>query len=311
MRGTLGRLTVAMLGVVLGGCVSSEMMQFAPSDPPLRPLVLGEPVQGEFDAIDPVWMKKYPWTRIRHRYWMEAPAGTLVTVRVRSAGPAVAVSIKDRKTPSAWSGDGTFAADSQPQYEDHNGPHAELIVRLPKPGDEGGYLVEVASAEPGSYTLEVVKGAGLTREWWQVPTPLPASEGKYLSPFRQDGSLAEWVSKGLTAKRDTDLAQSLGKTAARVTQGARAGEAGELVGYVVGHAIAVQRAGGWESIRAGSDASFASLDDLALYLHVNYSGDPRYMQVLQQSYGIFPDLERWMAEYLYCYPFFGKACRKH
>ena len=138
----------------------------------------------------------------------------------------------------------------------------------------------------------MTEGIAPNLQLWDVPTPLSLKQGEYPSPFRKDGTLAPWVGKVLTNSAGTGgLVGSVGAQTTQALLGTSAGAAGRQVGKLITSKVAVNAAGGWEAIRAGSDYAFASHMDLALYLHLKYLTDPRYSQAIQALEVLYPGFE--------------------
>ena len=132
-----------------------------------------------------------------------------------------------------------------------------------------------------------------------APPPLPNNSGKYMAPYTSDGVVAEWVDKAVKAKMGAAVGGHVGAYA-----GQKAleqvpfigGFIGQKAGEKIGREVAINAAGGWESIKQSSDLSFNSVDDLAVWMYAKFSGNEHYQDVLAATQGIYPDLqERYSA----------------
>lgn len=131
-----------------------------------------------------------------------------------------------------------------------------------------------------------------------APDPIYGNTGKYMSPFTEDGTVAPWVEKGMSASVGASVGGAVGAYA-----GQKAleqvpffgGFLGSKAGNAAGREIAIKAAGGWEFIKSSSDLSFNSLNDMARYLHATNSGHPQYAKVLKATYGIYPEFQQNMA----------------
>ncbi|GAB5560328.1 MAG: hypothetical protein SynsKO_19750 [Synoicihabitans sp.] len=149
-------------------------------------------------------------------------------------------------------------------------------------------------------TMEIAKpGAVLA-----IPEPRQDTEGKYISPYLADGSLAPWARKGMGAAAGVAgtvggkmLADEAGKQAGKALANKvpGAGALGSLFGRKASKKLTdtatVKAVGGWDYIKSTSDISFDSVMDLAVYLHANHAAvDPEYGMALAATMGIHPRL---------------------
>jgi hypothetical protein len=126
------------------------------------------------------------------------------------------------------------------------------------------------------------------------PTPIADNSGAFLSPYRCDGTPTEWSEKAMSAAAGGAAGGMVGDKAA----GALAGKV-PFVGGLFGKKVkekaqstgAVMAAGGWDSIKASSDMSFASLDDMAVYLHAKHSAETDYAQRVAAAFSIYPEFQ--------------------
>jgi len=130
-------------------------------------------------------------------------------------------------------------------------------------------------------------------EHLHAPEPRADTDGRYLNPYTRDGVVAEWVDKAVNARMGAAVGSSVGAYAgqAMVEQiPVLGGWLGGKVGERAGREIAIQSSGGWEYIRATSDASFDDVNDFAVYLYVSHSEHPHYDDVLRTIKSIYPEL---------------------
>jgi hypothetical protein len=127
-----------------------------------------------------------------------------------------------------------------------------------------------------------------------APTPIEGSAGQYASPYTSDGVTAGWVTKSMQIKAGGQVG-----TVAGNYLGQKAAEkipfvgsfVGKKVGGMAGRSLALQSIGGEEFIRSSTDLSFNSLNDMAVFIYVNYSTTPDYPKVLEATYAIYPEFQ--------------------
>ncbi len=127
-----------------------------------------------------------------------------------------------------------------------------------------------------------------------APQPILGNSGKYMSPFTEEGTVAPWVEKGKAASAGSNVGGFLGAQAGQrlASQIPFFGSfLGQQVGEIAGRSVALQMAGGEEFIRANSDMSFATVQDLAVYMYAKNSSHKDYAEALKLTQGIYPDLE--------------------
>lgn len=127
-----------------------------------------------------------------------------------------------------------------------------------------------------------------------APQPIEGNSGKYMSPYTSDEVVAEWVDKAINAK----VGASVGSVAGRYA-GEKAmenvpfvgGFLGKSLGESMGRKIALESVGGEAFIKASSDLSFNSVNDLALYMFIEHSQRENYAAVLSATKEIYPELK--------------------
>jgi hypothetical protein len=135
----------------------------------------------------------------------------------------------------------------------------------------------------------------------KVPKPRKDTKGKYISPYRADGTLAPWAEKAMAGSAAAALGNKAGdelgklaseKLASKVPGGAVLGSLfGKKAKKTLAETAAVKAVGGWDYIKETSDMSFNSTMDLAVYMHVNYAGsDSDFAKAMGAAMGIYPRL---------------------
>ncbi|MCX5660489.1 MAG: hypothetical protein NTW19_12310 [Planctomycetota bacterium] len=143
-------------------------------------------------------------------------------------------------------------------------------------------LVGCAAATPMPTPQEVL-----------LPTPISGNTGKYMSPYKANGTPTPWVDKAILAKLAGNVGKEAGKKGGEMALNQvpiAGGLLGGMAGKETGRQIAVAAAGGWDFINSSSDLSFNSLDDLAVYLYAKHSSDAKYRDAIESTEGIYPDL---------------------
>ncbi|MEO3879438.1 hypothetical protein [Rheinheimera fenheensis] len=128
-----------------------------------------------------------------------------------------------------------------------------------------------------------------------APPAIMDNSGEYMSPFTSDGVVAEWVDKAVNAKAGASIGGMAGAYAGqKLAENIPfiGGFIGEAVGNTLGREVALNMSGGEEFIRSTSDISFHNLNDMAVWLYVNYSANPHYQDALDSTFAIYPDLQQ-------------------
>ncbi len=126
-----------------------------------------------------------------------------------------------------------------------------------------------------------------------APTPLVDGTGKYFCPYTSDGVLTEWVDKAIDIKIGAQIGGLVGaELANRVIDELTV--VGSLIGKKVGEQIGTQAAikaiGGMDYIKNTSDLSFATIEDMALYLYVKHASHKHYKAALEATVVVYPEL---------------------
>ncbi len=134
-----------------------------------------------------------------------------------------------------------------------------------------------------------------------VPEPRSDTEGEYISPYRADGTIADWATKAIGGAAGAALGNLAGdqlgdlaseSLADKVPGGAVLGSLfGRKAKKALAETAAVKAVGGWDYIKETSDLSFDSSMDLAVYLHANYAGvDPDFANAVGAAMSVYPRL---------------------
>jgi hypothetical protein len=129
----------------------------------------------------------------------------------------------------------------------------------------------------------------------KAPQPIVGNTGKYMSPYTEDGTVAAWVEKGKSASAGASVGAFVGAQAGqKLAENIPfvGGMLGQAIGESAGRAIALKMVGGEEFIRANSDLSFNSVNDLAVYMYATNSNHKDYQEALKLTQEIYPDLKQ-------------------
>lgn len=127
-----------------------------------------------------------------------------------------------------------------------------------------------------------------------APKPIIGNSGKFMSPYTEDGTVAAWVEKGRNASAGANIGGFVGAQAgAKLAENIPfvGGILGQHIGETAGRAIAVKMAGGEEFIRANSDLSFNSVNEMAVYMYAKNSTHKDFAEALKLAQEIYPELK--------------------
>ena len=127
-----------------------------------------------------------------------------------------------------------------------------------------------------------------------APQPIAGNGGAFMSPFTEDGTVAPWVEKGKAARAGSAVGSFLGAQAGQKLAEQIpfiGGMIGEKVGASAGRAVALQMVGGEEFIKANSDISFSTVQELAVYMYAKNSAHKDYPEALALTQEIYPELK--------------------
>jgi hypothetical protein len=130
-----------------------------------------------------------------------------------------------------------------------------------------------------------------------APTPLTDKSGKFCCPYDEEGHLVGWANKAIGAQVGAAVGSKVGEKAggavlSKVPFGGLLSGAAKKKGKELGALAAV---GGPDFVKSSSTISFNSLEDLSLYLHLNFAANPEYVKGLAAALAIYPDLEKTYA----------------
>jgi hypothetical protein len=131
------------------------------------------------------------------------------------------------------------------------------------------------------------------------PNPIQGNSGNLMCPFTSDGTVAPWMNKAYTARFGAAIGKAVGayagKKAAEQVTGMIpfvGGYLGDKAGEAIGREAALAACGGRDFIKQTSDQSFNEVDDLAVFMYVNYSTRPDYPKIYQLTCDVYPKLEK-------------------
>lgn len=127
-----------------------------------------------------------------------------------------------------------------------------------------------------------------------APMPIAGNTGTYMSPFTEDGTVALWVEKGKSARAGSAVGGFLGAQAGQKLAGQIpfiGGMIGQTVGDTIGRKVALEMVGGEAFIKANSDISFRTVQDLAVYMYAKNSAHKDFAEALALTQEIYPDLK--------------------
>ncbi|KQQ96877.1 hypothetical protein [Massilia sp. Leaf139] len=128
----------------------------------------------------------------------------------------------------------------------------------------------------------------------KAPQPIVGNSGKFMSPYTEDGTVAAWVEKGRNASIGANLGGFVGAQAGqKVAEQIPfvGGLIGQKLGETAGRAIAIKMAGGEEFIRANSDLSFNTVNEMAVYMYAKNSTHKDFAEALKLAQDIYPELK--------------------
>ncbi|QKO21142.1 PDZ domain-containing protein [Rhodoferax sp. BAB1] len=145
-----------------------------------------------------------------------------------------------------------------------------------------------------------------------APRPIAGNSGRFFSPYTSTGAMAMWVIPQQAAPGgNSEIAGTVGSQVGKQV-GSKLLDfvpfgLGSAVGAQLGDSMARNAAGGGgqttttspESVRAQSDLSFNTLDELAAYLYAQHSARADYGQALERTFAVYPELRRLYPHAIY------------
>jgi hypothetical protein len=145
--------------------------------------------------------------------------------------------------------------------------------------------------------IQAATGAGAAPAEPVAPEPLKPDNkaGKFFLPFDAEGNLTGWAEKAISAQVGSAVGAKAGEKAGSMVA-SKVPLAGGLLamgakkkGKEMGAIAAV---GGAKFIKESSTYSFASVEDLSLYMHLNCSSSPDYIKGFAAAMALYPELEK-------------------
>lgn len=142
--------------------------------------------------------------------------------------------------------------------------------------------------------VAAVAGAASTPAGPVAPAPLADKSGKFFAPYDSNGVLTAWADKALSAHVGAAIGAKAGEKAGTMAASKIPLAGGFLAmgakkkGKELGALAAV---GGADFVKQSSSYSFRSVQDLAVYMHLNYAGKPDYLKAFAAALAVYPDLE--------------------
>ncbi len=128
-----------------------------------------------------------------------------------------------------------------------------------------------------------------------APQPVANKGGKFFAPYDANGQLTAWANKALAANVGAAVGAKAGEKAGQMAA-SRIPLAGGLLamgakkkGKELGALAAV---GGADFVKESSSVSFNSVQDLALYMHLNHAAGADYVKAFAATMAIYPELEK-------------------
>lgn len=136
-----------------------------------------------------------------------------------------------------------------------------------------------------------------------APQPIAGNGGKYMSPFTATGAVALWAQKPVTGTDNgSELAASVGGAVGQQVAN-KVFENIPFVGGMIGKSVGEEAARAatrkkiepelpsLDAVRASSDISFNTADELAVYMYAKHSTHGQYARVLALTQKIYPELQ--------------------
>ncbi len=128
-----------------------------------------------------------------------------------------------------------------------------------------------------------------------APTPHLDNSGKFYLPYDANGQLTPWANKALGAQIGAAVGAKAGEKAGQMAASKIPFAGGLLAmgakkkGKELGALAAL---GGPEFIKQSSSISFDRLEDLSLYLHLNFSASADYVKGFAAAMALYPELAK-------------------
>jgi hypothetical protein len=118
---------------------------------------------------------------------------------------------------------------------------------------------------------------------------MQGDSGKFLNPYRADGTLAPWAKKGVGSSRHAAGVGAIlaGEAIAMFVPVSEASTAAE---NTIKQQSAISASGGKKYMKSTSDTSFNRRQDFAVYLYANHSKTKLYKKTLALLAELYPDM---------------------
>ena len=143
--------------------------------------------------------------------------------------------------------------------------------------------------------IQAATGAGAAPAEPVAPEPVADMGGKFFLPFDAEGNLTGWANKAVGAQVGAAVGAKAGEKAGSMLASKVPFAGGMLAmgakkkGKELGAIAAV---GGAKFVKESSSLSFNSIQDLALYMHLNCSGNADYIKGFAAAMALYPELEK-------------------
>ncbi|MEK6807377.1 MAG: DUF3617 family protein [Pseudomonadota bacterium] len=234
-----------------------------------------------------------------------AAAPQMAAAPVAPAAPAAPVFSAPPSAPAAAPAAVPATGGSSGMADAAFGVGMQAMLLSGAAGTNGENLAQVARARE---ILQKVTSLGsLTAAMAKAPMPAPRADGqgKFVMPFKRDGNPTDWAGKALQAAAAgvaTNMAAEKATEAASSALASVAGPWGGLASSLFGSAAkdkvkevaqdtgAALAIGGWDSIRASSDQSFDSIDQMIVYMQSSYQARSDYVMAVAATVALYPEI---------------------
>lgn len=159
----------------------------------------------------------------------------------------------------------------------------------------GGTLAKIQEAADLINKVNALNTAGKAPA--NLAEPAANTSGPYLLAFKKDGSLTPWAGKAVEAAAAA-VASSMAADKAGDALASKvpflsmfASTAKDMAKDTAQSQSTLAALGGIEKVRAGSDRSFVTANELAVYLHTKYGAHKDYPKALAATLALYPDVK--------------------
>ena len=121
------------------------------------------------------------------------------------------------------------------------------------------------------------------------PTPIQGDAGKFLNPYKADGTLAPWANKGMNTSRAGGGLAGFAAAEA-IAMFVPVGEVSTAAEDLVKQKAAVGASGGAKYMKSTSDTSFKRRQDLTVFVNINHSTDKEYKKMRSLLWELYPGM---------------------